>query len=136
MFLTVEFEFFVARCILSRKAVRQYPKIIHTSFGYVAPDTVKIHEAVDVGNLILSKMDGIVVEGEYKWSKTDCVVQMPTKLRIGASKDGGNQNRAFDTNFAVQRIMINTQSLPEVFKYEFSDYHRSLFTNGQMRDPG
>ena len=81
-------------------------------------------------------MDGIMVEGEYKWSKTDCVVQMPTKSRIGASKDGGNQNRAFDTNLAVQRIMINTQSLPEVFKYELSDYPRSLFNNGQMRDPG
>ena len=55
---------------------------------YVAPDTVKIHEAVDVGNLILSKMDGIVLEEEYKWRKTDCVVQMPAKPLIGASKDG------------------------------------------------
>ena len=119
VFLIVEFEFFVARCILSRKAVRQYPKIIHTSSGYVVPDTVKINEAADVGNLILSKMDGIVVEREYKWSKTDCVVQMPAKPRIGASKDG-----------------VNTQSLPEAFKYELSDYPRSLFNNGQMRDPG
>ena len=46
---------------------------------YVAPDTVKIHEAVDVGNLILSKMDVIKVEGEYKWSMADCVVQLPAK---------------------------------------------------------
>ena len=85
---------------------------------YVGPDTVKIHEAVDVGNLILSKMDGIVIEGEYKWSKTDCVVQMPAKPRIGASKNGVNPARAFATNLALQRIVINTQSLPEAFKYE------------------
>ena len=77
-----------------------------------------------------------MVEGEYKWSKTDCVVQMPAKPRIGASKDGVNSARAFDTNLALQGIMINAQCLPEAFKYELSDYPRSLFNNGQMRDPG
>ena len=83
-------------------------------------------------------MDGIVVEGEYKWSKTDCVVQMPEKPRIGASKDGVNSARAFsfNTNLALQRIMINAQSLLEALKYELSDNPRSLFNNGQMRDPG
>ena len=81
-------------------------------------------------------MDGIVVEGEYKWSNTDCAVQMPAKPRIGASKDEINPARAFDTNLAHQKIMIDTESLLEAFKYELSNYPPSLFNNGQMRDPG
>ena len=77
-------------------------------------------------------MNGIVLEGEYKWSKTDCLDQMPVKPRIGASKGGVNHGRVFDTNLALQRIMINPQSLPEAFKYELSDYPRSLFNNHQI----
>ena len=119
-----------------RESGQTVPENYPHKLWYAAPDTVNIHEAVDVGNLILNKMDGIVVEGEYKWSKTDCVVQMPAKPRIGASKDGVNPARAFDTNRVLQRIMINAQSLPEAIKYELSDYPRSHFNNGQMRDPG
>ena len=46
-------EFFVARCVLNRDSVSQFPKILNIWSGYVAPNAVNIHEA-QVENKILS----------------------------------------------------------------------------------
>ena len=75
-------EFFETRYVLNRDSVSQFPKIVNIGSGYVAPNTVDIHEAHQVGNKILSSMDGVVVEGKFKWNRKDCVTQMPSKLRL------------------------------------------------------
>ena len=81
-------EFFEARCVLNRDTVSQFPKIVNIGSGYVAPNTVNIHEAHQVGNKILSIMDGVVVEGKFKWNRKECVTQMPSKPRIMVIPDG------------------------------------------------
>ena len=114
----------------------QFPKIINIGSGYVAPNTVNIHEAYQLGNKILSSIDGVVVEGRFKWNRKDCVTQMPSKPRILKTSDGKKEARVFDTALALQRVMINAESIPEVFQYELSDYPTALFSNSQMKDAG
>ena len=80
-------EFFEARCVLNQDSVSQFPKIVNIGSGYVAPNTVNIHEAHHLGNNILSSMDGVVVEGKFKWNRKDCVTQMPSKPRIMVMPD-------------------------------------------------
>ena len=108
-------EFFEARCVLNRDSVSQFPKIINIGSGYVAPNTVNIHEAYQLGNKILSSIDGVVVEARFRWNRKDCVTQMPSKPRIVKTSDG-KEARVFDTALALQREMINTESIPEEFQ--------------------
>ena len=81
-------------------------------------------------------MDGVVVEGRFKWNRKDCVTQMPSKPRIVKTSDGRKEARVFDTALALLRVMINAESIPEAFQYELSDYPTTLFSNGQMKDAG
>ena len=129
-------EFFEARCVLNRDSVSQSPEIINIGYGYVALNTVNIHEAYQLGNKILSSMDVIVVEGRFKWNRKDCVTQMPSKPRFVKTSDGKKEARVFDTTLALQWVMINAESIPEAFQYELSDYPTALFSNGQMKDAG
>ena len=101
--------------------------------GYVAPN---IHEAYQLGNKILSSMDSVVMEGRFKWNRKDCVIKMSSKPRIMKTSDGKKEARVFDTALALQRVMINAESIPEAFQYELSDYPTALFSNGQMKDAG
>ena len=129
-------EFFEARCVLNRDSVSQFPKIVNIGSGYVAPNTVSIHEAHQVGNKILSSMDGVVVESKFKWNRKDFVTQIPSKPRIMVMPDGKKEARIFDTALPLQRAMINAESIPEAFQHELSDYPTALFSNGQMKDAG
>ena len=82
-------------------------------------------------------MDGVVVEGRFKWNRKDCVTQMPSKPRIVKTSDGKKEARVFDTALVLQRVMYyNAESIPEAFQYELSDYPTALFSNGQMKDTG
>ena len=114
----------------------QFLKIINIGSGYVAPNTVKIHEAYQLGNKILSSMGGVVVEGRFKWNRKDCVSQMPSKPRIVKTSGGKKEARVFDTALALQRVMINAESIPEAFQHELSDYPTALYSDGQKKDAG
>ena len=81
-------------------------------------------------------MDGVVVEGRFKWNRKDCVTQMPSKPRIVKTSDGKKETRVFDTALAQQRVMINAESITEAFQYELSDYPTALYSDGQMKDAG
>ena len=81
-------------------------------------------------------MDGVVVEGKFKWNRKDCVTHMPSKPHIMVIPDGKKEARIFDTALALQRVSINTESIPEAFQHELSDYPTVLFSNGQMKDAG
>ena len=105
-------ELFEARCVLNRDSVSQFPKIVNIGSGYVAPNTVNIHEAHHLGDNMLSSMDGVVVEGKFKWNRKDCVTQMPSKPRIMVMPDWKKEARIFDTAVALQRVMINAESIP------------------------
>eukprot|EP00116_Pleurobrachia_bachei_P000625 sb/3460887/ len=128
--------FFEARSMFDRNAVSQFPKIINISTGYVAPDYVNIDKAVDIGTKILDSMNGKIV-GSFKWSMADCARQMPPTPRVRGMANGKTSTKAsFDTNLALQRIMVNTESVSEAFSHELADYPPSMFQNGLMRDPG
>ena len=81
-------------------------------------------------------MDGVVVEGRFKWNRKDYVTEMPSKPRIVKTSDGKKEAMVFDTALALLRVMINAESIPEAFQYELSYYPTTLFSNGQIKDAG
>ena len=78
-------------------------------------------------------MDGVVVDGMFKWSRKKCAKQMPSKPRIQITTVGKKETRVFATEFARQRVMINEDFATKAFQYELSDFPPAVFHNGQMR---
>ena len=59
---------------------------------------------------------------------------MPLKPRIPITADGKKEPRVFDTELALQRVMINEEPAAEAFQYELSGFQPTLFHNGHMRE--
>ena len=80
-------------------------------------------------------MDGVVVNGMFKWSRKKCAKQMPSKPQIKITADGKKETRVFATEFARRRVMINEDFATKAFhfQYEQSDFPPAVFHNGQMR---
>ena len=81
---------------------------------------------MEVGTKILERMNGLSVDGQFKWNKKECAIQMPSKPCIRATADGKKETR-FDTELALQRLMINKESALEAFNYEMANYPPALF---------
>ena len=128
--------FLEARNVLNADAIDEYPKIINLGTGCIAPDSVNINHTVTIGNKILSIMNGLRVDGDFKWSRKDCVTQMPPKSRIQITNSGKQTIKRFDTVLAIQRLMVNFESIPDAFCHELCDEPPALFAHGVMRDAG
>ena len=113
------------------------PNLMNIASGYVASDTVNIHEVEAVGNTILHIMSGVQIES-FDLMRKACVRQMPTTRRIRTPVGGGSGTPAnlFNTELCLWRIMMSKQPIPDVFSFELSEYPTVLFSQGMRRRSG
>ena len=104
------------------------------SAGVHASTTVDVDTAKDVGNVILSNMEGISV-AEYTFKRKNQAVTLDTKCQVRI--DGATIQ--IDPQFLFQRLTIAakaTESLQEIFKYELCSHPRALFDSSLLlREP-
>ena len=126
--------FFVERLLLQDGIEAQLKSI---AAGLIAPSKCNVHEAVTVGNLLLSNLCGqnpmtVVIK------KVDLCVQMPARSDLPSAT--GGSKKVLDPDLLFQRAMSCVTSLgssttmEEVFRYELSPYPLSIFEeSGMMR---
>ena len=105
--------------------------------GLIAPSKCNVHEAVTVGNLLLSNLCSqnpmtVVIK------KVDFCVQMRARSDLPSAT--GGSKKVLDPDLLFQRAMSCVASLgssttmEEVFRYELSPYPLSIFEeSGMMR---
>ena len=94
------------------------------SAGVHASTTVNVDTAKDVGNAILSSMEGISV-AEYTFKRKNQAVTLDTKCQVRI--DGATIQ--LDPQLLFQRLTIAakaTESLQEIFKYELCSHTSPL----------
>lgn len=107
-------------------------KLFNFATGFVAPDGVNIDKVFEVGNNILTEMNGQGVN-QWKFTKSKSVRQMPVKAKTVV--DHQQKTRPFDSSLALQRITLKHCTLEDALCHELAVLPPSLFTDtGFMRD--
>ena len=107
------------------------PSLQSISTGVHAHSTVNVDEAVAVGNMILTQMNG-TTPAEYTFQKKNQVVTL--SLKLSSVKIDGDRIQ-IDPLFLLQRlttVMQSSDDLELAFKQEFCSYPPALFDSSLL----
>ena len=104
--------------------------LVDISTGISYPNA-NAHKGLDIGNVILDKMDGVDVY-KYKFKKVDKIKQMGERVLIGKEMEVMDPLVLFERALVIADISDITKKY--VFEHELSHYPPSLFgSNGLLR---
>ena len=137
--VVAEFEDFIDTMGLLEKDNHDFnstEKLVNFATGFVAPGDVNIDKVFEVGSKILQDMSDQPVN-QWKFSKANCVKQMPIKAKAVVQHKKQHTGHAIDTSLCLQRVTLNHCTLEEAICHELSPLPPSLFgDDGFMRDSG